>query len=239
MTDYLGFDVRRPPFDDARVRRAFAMATDRETLAGVVRRAYALPATGGYLPPGMPGHSAGIGLPYDPEGARSLLAEAGYPGGRGFPALEALGAFSPNRVPMLQYLQGQWQENLQVTITWPKIEFRAFFDRMSNQVPPLWYGGWMADYPDPDNFMRVSSCWTDTGWQNAAYDRLVEDARRTVDQETRLDLYRQADQILVEEAPIVPLTHGSIHLLVKPYVTQFPISPISGWFYKDVVIEPH
>jgi len=83
--DFAGFDVSRPPFDDRRVRRAFTLATDRETLADVILRGYASPATGGFVPPGMPGHSPGIGLPYDPEAARRLLAEAGYPGGRGFP----------------------------------------------------------------------------------------------------------------------------------------------------------
>jgi len=88
-TFYIGFDVTRPPFDDPRVRRAFTLATDRERLADVAMRGYVSPATGGFVPPGMPGHSPGTGLPYDPEGARHLLAEAGYPGGLGFPVVES------------------------------------------------------------------------------------------------------------------------------------------------------
>jgi ABC-type oligopeptide transport system substrate-binding subunit len=83
-TYYVGFNVSRSPFDDRRVRRAFALATDRETLADVALRGYVAPGTGGFIPPGMPGHSAGIGLSYDPEGARKLLAEAGLPEGPWF-----------------------------------------------------------------------------------------------------------------------------------------------------------
>ena len=86
---YLQFDVSRPPFDDVRVRRAFVLATDREALVKAARPD-CFPATGGFVPPGMPGHSPGIGLPYDPGQARRLLAEAGYPGGQGFPVVECL-----------------------------------------------------------------------------------------------------------------------------------------------------
>jgi hypothetical protein len=89
-THFLGFESRWPPFDDWRVRRALALAMDRETLADVILRGYAFPATGGLVPPGMPGHSPEIGLPYDLQAARSLLAEAGYPDGRGFPSITCL-----------------------------------------------------------------------------------------------------------------------------------------------------
>ena len=115
MTDYLGLDVSRPPFDDPRVRRAFVLATDRETLSYEIQRGSNPPATGGFLPPGMPGHSPGIGLPYDPDGARQLLAEAGYPKGSGFPVIDSLTARESLRNT---YLQEQWREVLGVEITW-------------------------------------------------------------------------------------------------------------------------
>lgn len=103
---YVGFDVSRPPFDDVRVRRAFVLATDRETLADVALRGFHFPAAGGFIPPGIPGHSPGIGPAYDPDQARKLLAEAGYPGGRGFPIVEALTMVAP--VGLSEYLQPQW-----------------------------------------------------------------------------------------------------------------------------------
>ncbi len=87
---YLVFDVRRPPFDDARVRQALTLATDREALADSALQGRVAPATGGLSPQGMPGHVPNIALPYAPERARQLLAEAGYAGGRGFPPVYAL-----------------------------------------------------------------------------------------------------------------------------------------------------
>jgi ABC-type oligopeptide transport system substrate-binding subunit len=237
-TFYVGFDVSRPPFDDPRVRRAFVLATDRETLADVVLRGYAAPALGGFIPPGMPGHSAGIGLPYDPGQARQLLAEAGYPDGDGFPIVEALTPYG-ELVFQSEYLQAQWRENLGVEITWKKVDWARFHDRMSGETPHLWLMGWSADYPDPDNFLRTSPIQRHTGWQNAAYDRLVEEAKKVADQRERMKLYQQADRILVEEAPIIPLLHKCFHLLVKPWVRKFLTSAIKYWFWKDVIIEPH
>ncbi|MGB5932102.1 MAG: ABC transporter substrate-binding protein, partial [Anaerolineae bacterium] len=103
-TNYIGFDVKRPPFDDPRVRRAFTLATDRGTLADVILRGFVFPTTGGFVPPGIPGHSPGIGLPYDPDQARRLLAEAGYQGGRGFPTVEALATDTPLWASITEYL---------------------------------------------------------------------------------------------------------------------------------------
>ena len=234
-TSYVGFDVRRPPFDDPRVRRAFVLATDRETLAGVVMRGLRVPATGGFVPPGIPGHSAGIGLPYDPDRARQLLAEAGYPGGRGFPVVDSL----TRRESQSEYLQAQWRENLKVEITWEAIGLGMLVYGLNREPPHMFLVVWSADYPDPDSFLRVSPVQHWTRWQNEAFDVLVEEARRATDQGERMKLYQQADQILVEEAAIMPLTYGRGHLLVKPWVRNYAISATGKRFWKDIIIEPH
>jgi oligopeptide transport system substrate-binding protein len=236
--DFIGFDVSRPPFDDRRVRRAFALATDREMLAHVALRGYAFPATGGLVPPGMPGHSPGIGLPYDPEAARHLLAEAGYPGGRGFPAIDCLARDDPGHDLLCEYLQAQWLENLGVEITWQEIEWGRFPDRMSENIPHLWMVGWWADYPDPDDYLRVLY-WLAHVWQHKVYDRLVGGARRVMDQEERMRMYQRADKILIEESPVIPLAYLRFHMLVKPWVRKYLTSPLRWWFWKDVIIEPH
>jgi len=238
LTWHVGFDVSRPPFDDPRMRRAFfALATDRETLADVVLRGYVSPATGGFVSPGMPGYSAGIGLPYDPERARQFLTEAGYPGGRSFPTVDSL--VPHDREFLSEYLQAQWRESLGVEIPWESMEWSLFLDRQHRESPHIFLSGWLADYPDPDSLLRASPIRRHTGWQNAVYDGLVEEARRVMDQEERMKLYGQADRILVEEAAIVPLTYERLHLLVKPWVRRYPTSPIKYWFWKDVIIEPH
>jgi oligopeptide transport system substrate-binding protein len=236
-TEYLAFDVSRPPFDDPRLRRALVLATDRERIADVVLRGTDLPATGGFVPAGMLGHSAGIALPYDPEQARQLLAGAGYPGGRGFPAVNLLVA--RKRVARSEYLQAQWREHLGIEIAPEIVDYWMFLDRLDKEPPHMWILAWTADYPDPDNFLRVAFPRQETGWRNEAYYRLVDEARRVTDQEERNEMYQQADRILVEEAPIMPLAYGSCHLLVKPWVRRYPTSGRGFWYWKDVVIEPH
>jgi ABC-type oligopeptide transport system substrate-binding subunit len=236
-TDYVAFDASRPPFDDPRVRRAFTLATDRETLANVALRGHEYPAMGGYVPPGMPGHSPGIGLPYDPEEARRLLAEAGYPGRRGFPALDAWGRATPNYVSAAESLRAQWRETLGVEVVWKTMDLAEYIDRLARERPHMWDMGWRADYPDPDSFLRVSDAWF--GWRNEAYEKLVEGARRVMNQEERMRIYRQADRILVEEAPILPRTYSRRHRLVKPWMRRYPMSPMGDWFWKDAVIDPH
>jgi len=236
---YIGFDVNRPPFDDPRVRRAFTLATDRATLADVILRGFAFPTTGGFVPPGIPGHSPGIGLPYDPEQARRLLAEAGYQGGLGFPTVEALAADVPAWASTTEYLQAQWLENLGVEITWKPMAWRDFLDTLSRETPHTWAMGWSADYPDPDSFLRASEWRVTGGWQNEVYDALVEGARRVMNQWERISMYEQAERIMAEEAPVLPLFYMRFHLLVKPWVRRYPTSPHKLWFWKDVIIEPH
>jgi ABC-type oligopeptide transport system substrate-binding subunit/DNA-binding SARP family transcriptional activator len=235
-TCFLVFDANGPPFDDVRVRRAFALATDRETLAEEVLQGYATAATGGLLPQGMPGHSPDIGLPYDPEQAQRLLAEAGYPGGRGFPAVDTL---APRVVEArVTYLQSQWREILGVEVAWQTPEWATFLDQLNNERHHLFCAMWVADYPDPDNFLRVSRTETWAGWQNERYDRLVGEARRVMEQEERMKRYRQAEEILVAEAPILPLTYEREHLLIKPWISYYPTTASRAVFWKDVVIAP-
>jgi ABC-type oligopeptide transport system substrate-binding subunit/class 3 adenylate cyclase len=237
ITVYLQFDVSRPPFDDIRMRRAFIFATDRVALVKAARPD-CFPATGGFVPPGMPGHMPGIGLPYDPYQARQLLVEAGYPGGKGFPIVECLTV--PDRVDVGENLQAQWSQNLGVNIKWEMMERRAFLDRLGKHAPHLFVLGWRADYPDPDDFLRALIGDTQRqAWRNKDYNNLVRQAQRSLDQRDRMELYGEAERILAEEAPIVPIFHNSTRLLVKPWVTRFPTTGLREWFFKDVIIKSH
>ncbi len=235
---YIVFNLCQPPFHDRRVRQALTLALDRETLAGIVLGGYASPALGGFIPPGMPGHSPDIGLPYDPERARRLLAEAGYPGGRGFSAVEWL-CKSHNQA-LADYLQTQWRENLGLEFKAEVFEWAKLLDHLdSHNLPFMYQMGWAPDYHDPDNFLRVSLSRFLSSWGNQNYLGLIEQAGQTLDQAERLSLYQQADRLLVTEAVILPLAYKRHHLLVKPWVTRFPISALKIWYWKDVVIEPH
>jgi len=240
-TLHVGFDVSRPPFDDPRVRRALTLAVDREQLADVHLSGQVFPATGGLVPPGMPGYSPGIGLPYDPEQARQLLGEAGYPGGGGFPTVEALapGLRVDERVDTRQ-LQAYWRDNLGLEIKWQALEVSAWFERLNGEPPHLYLVAYVAEYPDPDDFLRATPFRRRNRWQNDAYDRLVEAGRHQAEPARRIELYQQADAILVEEAPIMPVYYDRGHMLVKPWVSRFPTSSLRWYgYWKDAIIESH
>jgi oligopeptide transport system substrate-binding protein len=136
-------------------------------------------------------------------------------------------------------LQAQWRENLGVGFRWELLEYGAYYDRLDIEPPPIFLSGWLADYPDPDDFLRASPHRSHTRLQDETYTGLVRQARRVTDQATRMKLYRQADKILVEHAVIIPLTYGRLHLLVKPWVRKLPMSPVKAWFWKDVILDPH
>jgi ABC-type transport system substrate-binding protein len=231
-----------PPLDDVRVRRALVLATDRETLADVVLGGYEFPGTGGFVPPGMPGHSPGIGLPYDPVLARQLLSEAGYAGGRGLPPVEAV-TWSPLYEDIFRYLEEQWLENIGVAITWQLVDLETYKSQCREPwlaQPHLYLSWWFADYPDPHNFLRVGEAGeTRRPWGGVAHARLVDEASRVTDQAERMELYRQADRMLIEGAFIMPISYPLRHQLIKPWVARYPMSPVKHEFWKDVVIEPH
>jgi oligopeptide transport system substrate-binding protein len=237
ITIFLQFDVTRPPFDDLRVRQAFVQAIDRQALVKSTRPD-CFPALGGFVPPGMPGHLPGIELPFDPEQARQHLVEAGYPAGQGFPVVECLSL--PDRIDIGENLAAWWQEKLGVKIEWETMEMHDFLSQLGERMPHLFILGWRADYPDPDNFLRVRiGDVKRQSWRNKDYDNLVKQAQRSLDQGERLKLYEEAERILAEEAPIMPILYRSTRLLVKPWVTRFPTTGLREWFLKDVVIRPH
>ena len=236
-THYVGFDVNRPPFDDPRVRKAFAMSTNKTLLVNEVLGGYLFPATGGFIPQGVPGHSPNIGFPYDPVQAQQLMAEAGFADGRGFPQVDAC-ARERNR-PQAIALQTQWYQNLGVEIAWNLMPWREYLARLDQNPAQIFQFGWIADYPDPDSFLRTSNVQQRTQWQDETYDDLVEKARQVLDQKERLKLYGHADKILIESAAIIPLAYSRSHTLVKPWVRQFPALALSKWQWENIIIEPH
>jgi ABC-type oligopeptide transport system substrate-binding subunit/transcriptional regulator with XRE-family HTH domain len=243
LTYYLTFNVTRPPFDDLRVRRAFALATDKERFADVDMRGNFYPATGGFVPPGMPGHVAGIAPRTDVEMARQLLAEAGYsvgsPGMEGcsFPEIEIL--TRPGREFLCQPLIAQWRQGLGVTLTVKELPSPELEERMQAAPPHMFLHLWIADYPDPDCYLRV--CVQDDqktfGWHNTLYDQLIERARRITDQQERMQLYRRAEQILVQEMPMLVTTYGQVHVLLKPWLKNYRMARMKQQFWQEIVIE--
>ncbi len=238
---YIGFDTSRPPFDDIRVRRAFALAIDREALAEVELRGVVTPATGGMVPPGMPGHIPNIAPLFDPNVARRLFSEAGFDNPNLFPEIECLIPEYPIISQPKQFITSQLQHNLGVTLKWKSMEWADAIDRLNEKLPHLWLGGWIADYPDPDSFLRIGIQRYVTGrvWKHSAYADLVDKARQISEQAERMKLYGRAQEYLVDEVPIIPLFYDNGHRLLKPWISEYPLSPLKEDYFKDVVIEPH
>ena len=214
-TIFLRLDLSRSPFTDPRLRRALAHAIDRVKLAGEALHGYDFPASG-MLPAGMPGYAPDSGLPFDPEQARQLLAAAGYPQGRGFPAIPAWAW--PGIAPVCAELSRQWQEQLGIDVQWHYVEWPEFTQIGSKGYPDLFLYGLVVAYPDPDDLLRLQYGGALICWQHDEYARLIAEAGRIQDQQQRLHLYRQADRLLCYEAPVIPLLHERLHLLVKPWV---------------------
>jgi ABC-type oligopeptide transport system substrate-binding subunit/class 3 adenylate cyclase len=241
LTFYLMFRTDRPPFDDARVRRALVHAVDRQALAKEAFQGQRLPGAGGFVPPDMPGHSPHIGLAYDPDQARRLLAQAGYPNGQAFPRVTWLHPRGSPGEPVVPFLRKAWHEGLGLNLEPGSLEWGAFRDRVDRDPAHLTLLAWSADYPDPDNWLRVNFHSTQgmnrPRWHNARFDALVEEAARVSDQARRMELYREADRILVaEEVVIMPLSYGRGRMLAKPWVTLPRMAPVPLRL-KDVVVD--
>ncbi len=235
---YVDLDGTRPPFDDPRVRLAFAMALDREGLIEEVLEGNATLATG-VLPPGMPGYNESLrGIPYDPEMARQLLSDSRY--AADLPEI-VFTASDRGGEPSLavQYMLDSWRENLGVDV---KLELVAgdFFYQIEERAPHLYETGWVADYPDPENFLDLlfHSEAHDARYINEEFDRLVEQARVEQDTEDRHALYRQAEQLLVDEAGIIPLFHVRDYVLVRPHIEGFRVSPLGQPDLRGIKLNP-
>jgi ABC-type oligopeptide transport system substrate-binding subunit/DNA-binding SARP family transcriptional activator len=236
-TNIVRFNTQYPPFNNSLVRQAFAHSINQHLMAEDALAGFEIPAKGGFIPPGTPGHSAGIGLPFDPDYARKLLDQAGYPGGNGLPPIPLYSNIS--FVAHASYLQKQWQKELGITILPEVVTLPELADLIQQDQPFIFIIGWLADYPDPDNFLRLGLQRFTTQWQNSDFEILIVEARKIADHTERMALYARADKILINDAPIVPLTYWPLHLLVKPWVRQYPISAGKFWFWKDTILDLH
>ncbi len=207
-TYFLRFNVTRGPLADPRVRKAFALAIDRSVLTEKITRAGEEVATG-FVPPGTNNHQPIAGLPYDPVKARELLAEAGYPEGRGFPLVSYLYNSSELNDAIAVELQSMIKETLGIDLIMRKQEWKVYLNSLSRLDYDIARSSWVGDYNDPNTFLDLFVTGggnNRTGWGYPRYDGLIAQAASETNIETRAQFFANAERILVEEmVPIAPL----------------------------------
>jgi oligopeptide transport system substrate-binding protein len=228
---YIGFNTAQPPFDDVNVRRAFCLAVNKERIAEVILRDM-VGVADGILPPGMPGYSEALeGLDYDVEKAKELIAASRYEDFSSLPPITLTVSGYGNYIPRyLGAIIQEWQQNLGVEISVRQLEPEIFIYNLKQEKDDMFILGWIADYPDPHTFVDILFY---TGSENNFFeysnldlDALLDQAAIEQDEATRLPMYQQAEQLVVDEAPCLPLWHGTNHILVKPYVKDYELSSL-------------
>lgn len=239
-TYYLMLNMKRAPLDNVLVRRALALSIDREALAGSVL-ANTVIASSHYIPENMPGYTHPPGLDYDPEQARQLLAEAGYPNGRGFPKMELVYNTSENHRAVTSAVQQMWKDQLNIDVTLANQEWKAYLDTLDTGNYDIGRMGWIADvYPGSFLDPLVTEGGTNrTGFSNPRYDEIIlEDARETTDQGELMALYREAERLLLDDVPLIPIYTYRIKRLSQPSMQGLPANLIDTYNLRFVELDP-
>lgn len=241
---YIGFQVKHPsPVRDVRVRRAIAMAIDREWISReITGDAATLAHT--FLPPAIPGARPKGALPdYNPEAARRLLAEAGFPGGRGFPSIPlACSVSNVESRAIAEAVAMQVEKELGVKIAVQPMEFGALLEAVEERRLPMFYLGWIADYLDPQNFLstlfRSDSPSNNFGYSDSEVDRLTSLADASPDPEERMRLYAEVEDRVLRDVVVIPLAFPVDPFLVSPRLSGIQDSGLGLMPFRKVQLKP-
>lgn len=243
MDPYLGtyfyrLNVTRPPLDDVRVRRALALSIDRQRLVDRVTMGDQIPAYG-FVPPGFPEYENQTSLRHDPEEARRLLAEAGFPGGAGFPQFFLLFNTSEGHRKLAEAVVDMWNVELGINMHLENKEWKVYLDTQVHMDYDVSRSGWIGDYMDPITFLELFT--TDngnnnTGWSNARYDGLIAAGFRSQTQEEHYAVLQEAEAILMDEVPVIPVYYYTRIYLKDPRVRGWHPKLLDNHSYKYVYL---
>ena len=243
FTFYIGFNVEQEPFDDVHFRRALNYAVDKEIIAEAVLNNRVRPAYGP-IPPGFIGFNPGLeGLRFDLDKAQEELAMSKYADPESRPRIILTTSGTGGSPPVwLQAVADMWDRNLGVQIEFQEVEWATFLQEVDNYRLQSFSLAWSPDYPDPHTFVdvlfRSDSTINQTQYSNAEVDALLDEATTEPDPARRVQLYQEAEQIIVDEATWVPMWWGTEgKILVKQNVNNFRISPLGSFTLKDVWLD--
>jgi peptide/nickel transport system substrate-binding protein/oligopeptide transport system substrate-binding protein len=231
---YLGFNLRQKPFDDPKVREAFALAIDRQKIARVMFQARVRQASG-FVPPDMAGYTPpNVDEGYDVTRARQLISESTYKEVKNLPRVRLYTGGDPLG-PMLQEV---YSRTLGIDIEVHEIEWSDYLEGLDRHEYPMFTLTWSADFPDPEGIVgslfRSNSPENQTGYRNADVDAALSAAGTETDRQKRMAIYRGVEERILRDYPAVPLYHSVSYTLVKPYVTGLNVTPMGILSLKDV-----
>lgn len=236
---YYGFNTSRPPLDNPKVRKAISHAVDRKEITTLLAGGQ-IPLTS-WIPAGMFGYEADRGVQFDADRAKKLLDEAGYKDRSTFPRLTLSFNTNEDHQRVAENVQAQLRRNLGIDIELANEEWKVYLSTLKTEPAHIFRLGWLADYPDPDNFMNLMTSYSDnnhTRWGNEKYDKLINQAVSITDRQERRKIYSQAQQILTEEeVPVMPIYSMVNQLLIADRVQNFPVNPMSRFIYKGVSLK--
>jgi oligopeptide transport system substrate-binding protein len=238
-TYFYRVNMTHPALRDKRVRHALSQAIDRQAIVETVTRGGEQPAFA-LTPPDTKGYTARAQVQFDIEGAKQLLAEAGVPGGRGLPSIEIHYNTSENHRAIAEAIQQMWKRHLGIDSTLRNEEWKVYLDSQSHTNYVVSRAGWTGDYPDPNTFLDTFLSYSGnnrTGWNNPEFDRLVLQAACTVDEAERYELFQQAEAILLDDLPIIPIYYYTRAFLLHPAVRNWHPTFLDHHPYKYVYLE--
>lgn len=223
---YYGLNVKKPPLDNVKVRRALSLAIDREevnkVLGGTKVPAYNI------VPPGILGHDANIGLKFNIEAARAMLDEAGYKDRAKFPRLQLGFNTNENHQRIAENIQAQLKRNLGIDIEIVNEEWKTYIKTLQAKNYQMFRMGWVADYPDPDTFISLfvtNGGNNHTLWSNKRYDELIKSGVSEINKEKRKAIYAEALKIINEvEVPAIPIYYYRDQVLVNARIKDYPVN---------------
>jgi oligopeptide transport system substrate-binding protein len=238
---YIGFNTQKPPFDDVNIRRAFCYAVNKERIIKIIIKDVMTKADG-ILPPSMPGYNDKLqGLTYDVARAKSLIASSKYGSVSNLPPITLTNSGLGGNIPeYLGAILQDWRENLGVEVSVRQLEPEIFSYFLREEADQMFVSGWIADYPDPQNFLDIlfhTGAEYNTGnYSNPQVDTLLDQAGIEQEETTRFAQYQQAEQKIVDEAACLPLWFGKTYLLVKPYVKNYKLDVQGIPTLKEVIV---
>ena len=233
--------VKKPPLSDPMVRRALKWSVDRDAIANDLLKGSRRP-WGDFAPSGYPGYQNPPGIGFDPAKAREYLARAGFPGGKGFPKVSILINTSEDHRRIAEAVQAMWKRELGIPVEILNQEWGSYLQATTALQYDIARRSWLGDYLDPSTFL---GCYLTgdgnnrTGWGDPRYDALLRAAAKELDPTGRLGLLREAETLLLDEGPVIPIYHYATNELVKPYVrgiyqTPLDIHPLTRvWIDRD------